>query len=105
MYVVRKPFRNYGKVLLPGSIVEPGNIKWFKSRLKDRTIIEVNEHNFDKWKEYFKVRCGVDITPAETNTDDETNASDETNTDNETNASDETKVDEPKRAVVTAIVR
>ena len=63
MYVVRKPFRNCGQMMLPGSHVEPGSIKWFKTRLKDRVIVEVNAHNFDKWNEYFVGKFGVAIAP------------------------------------------
>ena len=61
MYVVRRAFRNFGKMITPGSIVEPGNIKRFRFRLSNSNVVEVNEHNFDKWREYFKVRFGVDI--------------------------------------------
>lgn len=61
MYVARKAFRNYGEMILPGSIVEPDNIKWFKTRLKDRVIIEINAHNFDQYAEYFRVRHGITL--------------------------------------------
>ena len=61
MYVVRRSFRNYGQMMVPGSVVEPGSIKRFKSRLNDGRIVEVTEQNFDKWDEYFKVRIGVAI--------------------------------------------
>ena len=61
MYVVRRPFRNYGNIMVPGSIVEPSTIKRFKSRLTDGHIIEVTEQNFDKWQEVFKGRYGVTL--------------------------------------------
>ena len=61
MYLVRRPFRNYGQMMVPGSFVEPGSIKRFKSRLNDGKIVEVNEHNFDKWEEWFRERAGVQI--------------------------------------------
>ena len=61
MFVVRRSFRNYGLMMLPGSVVEPASIKWFKTRLKDRYIIEVTAHNFDMWKEYFKDKFGVEL--------------------------------------------
>ena len=64
MYVVRRPFRNVGQMVLPGSIVEPGNIKFFKARLRDRVIIEVSEHNLDEYDEYFKAKFGVSLKPA-----------------------------------------
>lgn len=62
MFVVRKPFRNGGQMMLPGSVIEPGSVKWFRTRLKDRVIIEVNAHNFDYWKLYFNNRYGIKIT-------------------------------------------
>lgn len=61
MYVARKAFRNYGVIILPGSVVEPGSIKWFKTRLKDRDIIEITAHNFEQYAEYFRVRHGVEL--------------------------------------------
>ena len=61
MYVARRAFRNNNHIVLPGSIVEPGSIKWFKTRLKDRVIVEVNAHNFKQWSEYFKAKFGVTL--------------------------------------------
>ena len=61
MYVVRRAFRNYGQMMAPGSIVEPGTVKRFKSRLNDGHIVDVNEQDIEKWKKYFKERIGVDI--------------------------------------------
>ena len=61
MYVVRRSFRNYGQMVVPGSVVEPGTIKRFKSRLNDGNIVEVTEQNFDKWDTYFRQRIGVSI--------------------------------------------
>ena len=61
MYVVRRAFRNYGQMMAPGSVVEPGAIKRFKTRLNDGHIVEVSEQNFDKWNNYFKGRIGVAI--------------------------------------------
>lgn len=61
MYVARKAFRNYGVMILPGSAVEPGSIKWFKTRLKDRVVVEITAHNFDQYAEYFRVRHGIEL--------------------------------------------
>ena len=61
MYVVRRSFRNYGQMMIPGSTVEPGSIKRFKSRLNDGHIVEVSEQNFDKWDNYFRERIGTPI--------------------------------------------
>lgn len=59
MFVARRAFRNCNQMILPGSVVEPGNIKWFKTRLKDRIIVEVAAHNFEQWYKYFKEKFGV----------------------------------------------
>ena len=64
MFVVKRPFRNFGSVMAPGSIVEPGAIKHFRSLLSDNHIIEVNEQNFTMWNEYFNVRYGVQLKPS-----------------------------------------
>ena len=61
MYVVRRAFRNFGQMMTPGSIVEPGVTKRFKSRLNDRHIVEVREQDFEKWQKYFKERVGVEL--------------------------------------------
>ena len=61
MYVVRRAFRNYGQMMAPGSIVEPGTVKRFKSRFNDGHIVEVHEHDFEKWQKYFKERIGVEL--------------------------------------------
>lgn len=61
MLVVRRSFRNYGEMMLPGSVVEPGSIKWLKSRIKDRYIVEVTAHNFDYWSKYFIGKFGVQL--------------------------------------------
>lgn len=74
MYVVRRAFRNYGQMMVPGSVVEPGSIKRFKSHLNDRDIIEVSEQTFDKWDKYFRERMGVAIqVPSEDLTDEAAN--------------------------------
>lgn len=65
MYVVRRAFRNFNQMILPGSTVEPGSVKWFKTRLKDKYIVEVNAHNFDTWRAYFLEKYHVDIKPVE----------------------------------------
>lgn len=65
MYVVRRAFRNNNQMILPGSVVEPGSIKWFKTRLKDRIIVEVNAQNFNQWNEYFKAKFGVTLEKEE----------------------------------------
>lgn len=61
MYVVRRPFRNLGVMLEAGSVVELASIKRFKTRLKDRYIVEVNPVNFESWNSYFKDKYGTEI--------------------------------------------
>lgn len=64
MFVVRRPFRNYNQMMLPGTVVVPGNVKWFKTRVKDNLIVEVAAHNIDIWEEYFTAKYGVSIKHA-----------------------------------------
>ena len=61
MLVVRRPFKNYGVALVPGSVVEPATIKHLKARLRDRSIIEVSETSLDAWNKYFMDKFGVPI--------------------------------------------
>lgn len=70
MYVVRRAFRSYGSMLVPGAVVEPNKVKRFKSHLNERDIIEVTNDTFDAWNEYFTRKFGTPIirpadTPAE----------------------------------------
>ena len=95
MFVVRRAFRNLGQMMAPGSVVEPAAIKRFKSRVAEGRIVEVNEHNFDKWREYFKVRMNVEIAAIG-------KVSDEP----EVQKPEEQKPEEPKaKAVVTAVAK
>ena len=61
MYVVRRAFRNFGEVMLPGSVVEPSTIKRFKSRLNDHYIVHVSDKDRAQWDNYFRVRLGTEI--------------------------------------------
>ena len=70
MYVVRRAFRSYGSMLVPGTVVEPNKVKRFKLHLNERDIIEVTDDTFDAWNEYFTRKFGTPIirpadTPAE----------------------------------------
>ena len=88
MFVVRRAFKNYGEALLPGSVVEPGNIKNFKSRLRERVIIEVPEQDFEKWDNYFKTKFGVPITVQE-DIKDAAKVAEDTNSNNGDNGTDD----------------
>lgn len=59
--IVKHTFRNYGVMMVPGSIVEPATIKRYKSRVGTGHIIQVHEQDLDKYKVYFKERHGVDL--------------------------------------------
>lgn len=63
MYVVRRPFRDATGMKPAGSIVEPAGVKRFERRLSDGHIVEVTEHNFDKYAEFFKQRFGITLAP------------------------------------------
>lgn len=62
MFVVKRPFRNRGKVLTAGSVItDPADIKRFKGRLAEGKIINVTEQTYDNIAKYFKQKHGVDI--------------------------------------------
>lgn len=62
MYIVKRPFRDASGMVSAGSVVEPADIKRFKHRLLEGHIVEVNEHNFEQYKYFFKERYGVEIS-------------------------------------------
>jgi membrane protein involved in colicin uptake len=62
-YVVRRPFKTNGIMYEVGSVIpDPTLIRFFKTKLRDKKIVEVNGANFSKIAEYIKVRAGIDIT-------------------------------------------
>lgn len=62
MYVVKRPFRNLGKVLTAGTVItEPAVIKRFNGRIAEGKIIEVTEQTYDSMSTYFKSKYGVDL--------------------------------------------
>lgn len=89
MFVVRRTFRNYNVMLPPGSVVEPGCIKRFKTRLKDRDIVEVNDRNFAQWSKYFEGKFGVSLNK-------QAATANEPDVTEEPEAADEPEVEKPK---------
>ena len=65
MFVVKRAFRDASGMIPAGSIIEPAGIKRFKHRLLEGHIVEVNEHNFDKYADFFKQRYGIDLPSLE----------------------------------------
>ena len=64
MFVVKRPFKNFGKVLTVGSVIaEPTSIKRFKGRVAEGKIIEVTEQTYKATSEYFLNKHGVVIPP------------------------------------------
>lgn len=64
MYVVKRHFRNFGKTLVVGTIIEdPASIKRFNTRFAEGKIIEVTEANYKANAAYFKEKYGV-VLPA-----------------------------------------
>ena len=59
MFVVKRPFRDAAGMVSAGSIIEPAGIKRFKHRVLEGHIVEVNEHNFERYADFFKKRYGV----------------------------------------------
>ena len=105
MFVVRRSFRNYNQMIAPGSVVEPGTIKRFKSRLRDRDIIEVPEQDFDKWNAYFIAKFGTPIGPIEEKAE-ELGEGEQLNSDMEpVVAPTEEPVEEPKPVVKVVVAK
>lgn len=76
MIVVRRPFRNLGKVLTAGTVIsDPAVIKHFKSRFAEGKLVEVNEHNFEAYYSFFKQKYGVDLPKLTTKSGTEENVS------------------------------
>lgn len=65
MFVVKRAFRDASGMIPAGSIIEPAGIKRFRHRLLEGHIVEVNEHNFDKYADFFKQRYGIDLPSLE----------------------------------------
>lgn len=62
MYVVRRPFKCFGKCFTTGDVIKDVTVvKGFKSKLADRKIIEVTEQNYESMKVYFKQKFVVDL--------------------------------------------
>ena len=59
MFVVTRTFRDANGIFSAGTIVEPAEIKAFKSRFQQRHIVDVNEHNIQIWQNYFQNRYGI----------------------------------------------
>lgn len=73
MFVVKRPFRDAAGMVTAGSVVEPAGIKRFKHRVLEGHIVEVTEHNFDCYADFFKRRYGVDLPPIKPAETEETN--------------------------------
>lgn len=99
-YVVRRPFRNRGEVILPGTFVDPATIKFFKRRLSERTIVEITKDSFKAWQAYFKAKLGVDLVWPEDQKPDDQNPDDH-NPDDQSPDDQKPKEQKPK-VVVTA---
>lgn len=62
MYVVTRTFRDKNGVFPVGSIVEPTGVRTFKSRLQQKHIVKVDEHNITRWADFFRNRYGIELT-------------------------------------------
>ena len=66
MFVVKRPFRNFGKVMTVGTVIsDPTAIKHFNARFAEGKIIEVTEQTLANTAKYFKEKYGVDIRATE----------------------------------------
>lgn len=69
MYVVTRTFRDAKGVFTAGTVVEPTDVRTFRSRLADRHIINVDECDMDRWVAFFKNRYGIDLLGLTTETE------------------------------------
>jgi len=63
MFVVKRPFRSFGKVFTAGTVVVPAEVKRFKGKLAEGKIIVVTERNYEDISTYFKSKYGIDLPP------------------------------------------
>lgn len=96
MFVVRRPFKSYGKHYTYGDVINnPSDIKLFKSRFAEGKILEVTESNYDNMAVYFKSKFNVELPPLKQETEEVANQNDNEVIDNEV-IDTEMKNEEPK---------
>lgn len=62
MYVVRRPFKSYGKAFTYGDIINgPSDVKLFKAKVAEGKILEVTDANYEHLSVYFKTKYGVEL--------------------------------------------
>lgn len=64
LYVVRRAFKSYGELYLPGTLLESlEGIKLARSKLNERKIVRLpeNEHHLSALCTYFQERMGIDL--------------------------------------------
>lgn len=78
MFVVRRPFKNFGKTYTAGTVIaDPAVIKRFRGKLAEGKIINVTEQAYDDTAKYFKEKYGVNLPPFTTKSE-ETPVAEET---------------------------
>ena len=62
MYVVRRPFKSYGKAFTYGDIINvPSDVKLFKAKVAEGKILEVTDANYEHLSVYFKTKYDVEL--------------------------------------------
>lgn len=64
-FICKRAFRDAKGPIPAGSIIDPAEIKRFRFRLQERHIVEVTEHNFEKYDTFFKQRYNIEIPSLE----------------------------------------
>lgn len=60
LYIVKRPFKTDGTLYLLGSIiVDPNEIRLFRSKVREGKIIEVKKEDLPRMAEYVESRTGV----------------------------------------------
>ena len=59
MYVVRREYRGFTGHFTVGSVIEPTDVRNFEYLVLNKYIVEVDEHNFEEYDNFFQRRFGV----------------------------------------------
>lgn len=105
MFVVKRPFKSFGKTYTVGSVLtEPAGIKRFKGKLAEGKIIKVTEQTYDTTAAYFKAKYGVILPKLESAETENVITQDETEQEVEKPTEEPVKVAKPVTASVKASV-
>ena len=96
MYVVKRPFKSFGKFYAVGTVIaDPTAIKRFNGKVAEGKIVNVTEQTYESAAKYFKEKFFVDLPPLTLNSEKADDNQEKTD-DNQT---------EPEKAPVVAVAK